>query len=736
MSSDVSRLRHGLHVLSLSLHGLVRGFDIELGRDADTGGQITYVIEQVKALAEHSDVRRVQLLTRRVHGPNVDDSYAEEREALAGNAEIVRIDCGPRRYLRKERLWPYLDEFVDRTMNFLRAQGELPDVVHGHYADAGYVGSQIARLLGVPFVFTGHSLGRVKRMRLLKGKSDAETIDRQFNFPMRIEAEEIALETASVVITSTEQEVEEQYALYDHYEPERMEVIPPGVDLSRFRPPRDDEPKPAIARELDRFLRDPERPLVVALARADERKNLAALVRAYASSELLRESTNLAILAGGRDDIREMGKAPRKVLTELLLLIDAHDLYGQVAYPKSHRPEDVPELYRWTARTGGVFVNPALTEPFGLTLIEAAASGVPIVATHDGGPRDIIKACRNGILVDPFDDADIAQGIEQIVGDRETWETMSRSGIEGARRTYGWDGHVDRLVNEVRRVILGSRPRSEITTVAPERLKRAERAIVIELDGVFTDDKQDVLDLVKRLRETSADVALGVVTGRRPDAAAELLHELQVPVPDFMIAAAGTEIVYGRKRVSDRSWARHIDHRWQPRAIQQALIAMPGITLQPETEQRHFKVSFFLDDEEAPRLREIRRALRQRRLPAKCVLSDGSFLDVVPSRASPGRALRFLSYKWELWPNRVLVVGRTGIDEDMLRGDTLGVVVADHSPELRGLRERPRVYFSEATGVSAVIDGIDHYDFLGEIRVDDDTGADALRASAGDGGEG
>ena len=50
-----------------------------------------------------------------------------------------------------------------------------------------------------------------------------------------------------------------------------------------------------------------------------------------------------------------------------------------------------------------MFINPALTEPFGLTLLEAAASGLPIVATNDGGPRDIIANCQNGLLIDPLD---------------------------------------------------------------------------------------------------------------------------------------------------------------------------------------------------------------------------------------------------------------------------------------------------------------------------------------------
>ena len=67
-----------------------------------------------------------------------------------------------------------------------------------------------------------------------------------------------------------------------------------------------------------------------------------------------------------------------------------------MAYPKQHRRDQIPAIYRWAALHRGLFVNPALTEPFGLTLLEAAACGLPMVATDDGGPRDILARCDNG----------------------------------------------------------------------------------------------------------------------------------------------------------------------------------------------------------------------------------------------------------------------------------------------------------------------------------------------------
>ncbi|MGA0369925.1 MAG: hypothetical protein ACO3N7_10805 [Kiritimatiellia bacterium] len=108
-------------------------------------------------------------------------------------------------------------------------------------------GGQLARLLGVPFVFTGHSLGRVKEMRLLESGVPKEKIESRYNISSRIEAEEFALETCSLICTSTHQEVKEQSELYENYIPERMEVIPPGVDLEAFHPPKEGDPVPAIA---------------------------------------------------------------------------------------------------------------------------------------------------------------------------------------------------------------------------------------------------------------------------------------------------------------------------------------------------------------------------------------------------------------------------------------------------------------------------------------------------------
>ncbi|MBF0171031.1 MAG: glycosyltransferase, partial [Nitrospinae bacterium] len=255
----------GLFIALLNIHGLLRGHSLELGRDADTGGQTKYVLELARALGDHPKVGSVEIWTRQIDDPSLAEEYGQHREQVTPTVDIVRFRCGPRRYIRKESLWPHLDSFADEIFRHLRRVRRAPDLIHAHYADAGFVGSRLASLLGAPLAFTGHSLGRVKRQRLLdQGMAQAE-IEQRYHMGRRIDAEERALDNAAFVVASTRQEVAEQYQIYHHYEPNRMLVIPPGVDLSRFSPP----PRffdPPAAGALAPFLRNPSRPMILAIS--------------------------------------------------------------------------------------------------------------------------------------------------------------------------------------------------------------------------------------------------------------------------------------------------------------------------------------------------------------------------------------------------------------------------------------------------------------------------------------
>lgn len=706
-----------LYIVMLSVHGLIRGHGLELGRDADTGGQTLYVAELARALGRRPDVERVDLVTRLVDDPQVSPDYAQPLESLGPKAQILRLPFGPRRYLRKESLWPYLDQLVDRLLNHLRRQGRLPDLIHSHYADAGYVGTQLSQLLGIPLAHTGHSLGRCKRQRLLDHGRKPQALERQFNFRRRIAAEEGVLANACLVVTSTPQESTQQYGLYESYQPGRAVVIPPGTDTSRFAPPGKAPVEPRVERMIDRFLDDPRKPLVLAICRPEVRKNLGRLVDAFGASPRLRARANLAVVAGQRDDIRALDEDQAQVLMDLLLAVDRHDLWGHVALPKHHLPEDVPQLYRLAARRRGAFVNPALTEPFGLTLIEAAASGLPVVATADGGPRDIIANCDNGLLVDPLDTAAIAAALEALLDDPRAWQRRARRGMAGVARHYTWDAHVSKYLKAVEAMLRRRRKQVRRDLAAylhpgPNPLPFVERMLVSDIDNTLIGDRAGLGRLLEVLRGTGREVGFGIATGRTLDSALAILRQWRVPLPDVLITAVGSEIHYGRGLRPDVGWANHIRHLWRRDELEKVLSQVPGLTLQRPENQRDFKLSYNVAPDSMPPLRELHALLRGHRLHARLIHSHQAYLDVLPVRASKGHAVRYLAYKWGLPPGAFLVAGDSGNDEEMLVGDTLGVVVANHSPELEPLRGLERIYFARADHAAGILEGMAHYGFI------------------------
>ncbi|MEE9421723.1 MAG: HAD-IIB family hydrolase [Gammaproteobacteria bacterium] len=713
--------KSGLYLLLISVHGLIRGQNLELGRDADTGGQIKYVLELAEALANQPRVSQLDLVTRCIEDPSVSADYSQPTETLTAGARIVRIKAGPAEYLPKEALWDHLDAFADNILDHLRNADRQPDLIHTHYADAGYVGSLISHQLGIPLIHTGHSLGRVKRRRLLAAGLDAKAIEQRYNMSRRIEAEEQTLASAERVITSTHQEIEEQYELYDHYQPDQMRVIPPGTDLVQFHPPVEGEQETAFVKNISRFLRDPKKPLILALSRPDTRKNISALITAFGESKVLRKMANLLIVAGNRDDISDLDEGAQDVLSEILLLVDKYDLYGEVAYPKHHRAKEVPCIYRLATASGGVFVNPALTEPFGLTLLEAAASGLPIVTTEDGGPTDIISNCKNGLLIDPLDTVAISDAILEILSNPNTWQQFSRSGLKQVKEHYSWQAHADSYLAIAHPIIEKTDPLQRPPRTRRPRLYN-DRAIFSDLDQNLLGNTKSLHQLIRVLRENRKCATFGIATGRRLESALKIMKQYGIPEPDVLITSGGTAIHYAPTLTEDIGWLRHIDHQWTPNPVRRVLDELPGLKLQPRSEQSRFKISYYIDPHKAPSLDEMNALLHQQEQSVTVTLSFGQFLDITPIRASKGFALRYFSDRWGIPLEQVLAAGGSGSDEDMMRGNTLAVVVANrHDEELSQLIDIERIYFATQPFAGGILEALDHYDFFNKCTVPDVT---------------
>ncbi|MBT8368718.1 MAG: HAD-IIB family hydrolase [Deltaproteobacteria bacterium] len=720
---------HKFHIQMFSVHGLLRAENMQLGHDADTGGQIKYVVELSNALSQAEHVKQVELFTRLIRDKAVSEDYAQPVERVTDKFGIVRIQCGGKKYRRKELLWPHLDEYVDKTIKYIKRQNAIPDIVHGHYPDGGYVAMQLAQTFGIPFVYTGHSLGRSKLKRLINEGMKKNDINRKYKIDDRIKMEEEILKKADLIVASTHQEVTEQYGQYDNKDVPRYHVLPPGLDIEKFYPFYHDMlPETAkeeielyaqasMLEELNRFLMHPDRPVILSLCRPDKRKNIAGLIKAYGEDLELQSMANLAVFAGIRKDITEMEDNERDVLTEILLLMDKYDLYGKIAIPKKHDFEhEVPELYRIAAEKKGVFINSALTEPFGLTLIEAAACGLPIVAPDDGGPRDIVKSCQCGILVDTTDTKAIATAAKQTITDSEKWKQYSKAGIMNIRKYYTWQSHATSYMKQISR-IFAVQVEEKMKVAVPSdaigrRLAGLNYFIIANIDNTLIGDNNENLSaLLALLQKNRERIGFGLATGRTIESVTEFLDRHHIPLPDVLITSVGAEIYYGKNLHFGRGWETHISAKWNRGKIVDLLKDFKYLKYQKAEAQRRFKISYEIEPGK-DRLALIHERLLRNKCRYNLIYSQGKYLDILPFRASKGKAIRYLSYKWDIALGNILVCGDSGNDEEMLRGELLGVVVGNYSPELKKLKGIRGIYFAERKYSAGIIEGIKRYKFI------------------------
>lgn len=713
-----------MYIAHFTIHGLVRGQSLEMGRDSDTGGQVHYVIELAKALIQNTSVRKVDVFTRRIVDAEVDADYASEVEPICEGLNIVRISCGPHRYLRKELLWPHLPEFVDNVVKYFKSS-EVPDVLHSHYADAGFVGMALSDLFSRPLIHTGHSLGRSKKNRLMADGMSAAQIDKRYRMEHRISVEEDLLKKADLIVASTKQEIVEQYGLYDAAKSGNFEVLPPGINTSVFHPYYKQQDSKAakvqhtLREELSRFWRDPRKPFILTICRPDPKKNVRALIEAYASDEELKRLANLAVFAGVRDDISELSGVERQVLTELLLLLDKYDLYGKMALPKRHDfKTDVPELYRLAAESGGVFVNPALVEPFGLTLIEASSVGLPIVATNQGGPVEIVQRLQNGYLVNVDSRDEVAEALRVLLRDGKVWSAFSENGIRGVRENYTWQSHVEHYVGVLPALRRGEHASSVVSDFSiGTRLQSLSRLLIVEIDSTLVGSESDLRMLLSKLSNNRARVGFGVVTGRSKSMTVALLNRLGIPLPDVMFCSVGTEVYYGETCLRDIGWQQYLKYRWNRERIVHCLQDLPFLEFQAQEHQTELKVSFNVKSlAEVPRADDsdfadfVSQRLKEQRIVAQVRFSHGVYLDILPIRSDQLRAIRYVGDKWGIPRDGIVVAGDSNSGA-MLQMCSKAILVPSPSEDSLPTVGRENLFLATRPRAAGVLEGLEQFMF-------------------------
>ncbi len=455
-----------MHLAFLNPQGNFDPADSYWTEHPDFGGQLVYVKNVALALAALG--HRVDIVTRRIDDPDWPE-FSPEEDSYGGRVRILRIACGDDgHFLRKEELWPFLGrDWVPNLIDHYRREGGLPDAATGHYGDGGLAAALLQRDAAVPYTFTGHSLGAQKFDKLVAAGGDLADLDAHYRFARRLEAERIAMSHAGVVITSTGQERFDQYghpAYHGAIDPshdERFAVIPPGVALDVFgkdvRHATESDTRRLVDERLARDLA-PERrslPAVVASSRLDPKKNPVVLAEAFAASPELQDAANLVFITGALENPlhSDVGAGPteQQVLRELRDAVAAGGLEGKVAAFGLQGQAALSAAYRYLAGSRSVFALTALYEPFGLAPLEAAAAGLAVVATRNGGPSEsLVEGDREfGVLVDPTSIADVASGLLRALGPE--WSRLSAAGTQRVLNRYTWDRTAEGYLEAIER---------------------------------------------------------------------------------------------------------------------------------------------------------------------------------------------------------------------------------------------------------------------------------------------
>lgn len=486
------------NIAVLSPHGFFGQSDV-LGLP-DTGGQVVYILDQVRALEEEMKKRlhsqglditpQILILTRLI--PDAGETTCDQPEEHVDGTDNVTIVRVPFRradgsvieqWISRFEVWPYLEEFShEAEQAILQRLGRTPDLVIGNYSDGNLAAYLIAQKLGVTQCTIAHALEKTKYLY-----SDLywKDMEEQYHFSCQFTADMIAMNSSDFIISSTYQEIAgsadivgqyESYSTFtmpgmhrvvhgiDVFDP-KFNIVSPGADDTVYFPYSDPTNRfHELHEKIDDLLyhrqddlcrgsfKQKGKPIIFSMARLDKIKNLTGLVSCYGLHEELQEQANLLIIGGMINPDHSSDSEEKEQIYRMHELFDRHQLDGKVRWLGARLDKRITgELYRCIADTGGVFVQPAFFEAFGLTVIEAMASGLPTFATRYGGPLEIIEHERSGFHIDPNHESAVADLIADFFSrcttEPDHWQRLSEGAMRRVEERYTWRRYAKRLLS-------------------------------------------------------------------------------------------------------------------------------------------------------------------------------------------------------------------------------------------------------------------------------------------------
>lgn len=380
----------------------------------DSGGQNVYVSEvssNVAALGFQVDV-----FTRR------DREDAREINEWKNGVRVINLRAGPSKFLKKDALLPYMPQFADSLLKFVRKQGIKYDLIHGNFWMSGWVGCRLKEVWEVPFVEIFHALGKIKRLH----QKDADTSPDE-----RIPIEYEVIQAADVIIAQCPAEKEELVGLYGA-DQGKIEIVPSAVDVDVFKPvPKRQARKTLGLNQNDKIL--------LYVGRLLPRKGIDNVIYALARlSERMQRPPRLVVVGGDTEHVSPENHEEVRRLTEIATNLGVAHL---VTFAGRHRHA----LLKYYYSAADVCVSTPWYEPFGLVPLEAMACGTPMVVSQVGGMKFTVQDGKTGFHVPPKEPAILAEKLELLLNDGVLRETMGRRARERVHQFFTWQQVAKRM---------------------------------------------------------------------------------------------------------------------------------------------------------------------------------------------------------------------------------------------------------------------------------------------------
>lgn len=395
-----------MHVAVITVHGC----PLRQAGSKDSGGMNIYILETAKRLAARGV--QVDVFTR--HHDPLDPQIV----TLSPGARLIHLPAGAPS-LDKTGVYELLPQFTAQMRRFCIANRLNYDLVSTHYWLSGLVGMRLASEWGIPHTTSFHTMAEMKR----RGRPEEVEVAQRDCSELEVAG------SADSIIVWTEHE-KEAVVGFCGIDPNKVSVIPPGVDLSRFRP--------MSQKQSREHLGYGEEKNILFVGRLEPLKGLDNLFRAVASLEN-SSSIHLNIVGGDKNSQEK---------TRLKMLAAEMNIEGSVRFIGPVAQDELPVHYG----AADVCVLPSHYESFGLAALEAAACGRPVVASEVGGLPTIVQDGETGFLV-PSRSVDVMADRLNVLLNND----MRRSRMGDAARlhaeTLSWDRSTDRLLERYRELV-------------------------------------------------------------------------------------------------------------------------------------------------------------------------------------------------------------------------------------------------------------------------------------------